>query len=144
MKKYIAYGSNLNLEQMARRCPTAKVIGIGFIKDYKLTFRGVATIEKCVGSEVPIGVWEIDEICEKSLDIYEGYPRLYRKEEIEITLKGKQEIGMVYIMNEGKPALPNTQYYNAIRDGYLDVGLDITYLEEALKDTYNRIKQNKE
>ena len=28
-KKYIAYGSNLNLEQMARRCPTAKVIGAG-------------------------------------------------------------------------------------------------------------------
>lgn len=25
-KYYIAYGSNLNLEQMARRCPTAKVV----------------------------------------------------------------------------------------------------------------------
>ncbi len=38
-KKYIAYGSNLNLEQMARRCPTAKVIGAGEIRDHELLFR---------------------------------------------------------------------------------------------------------
>lgn len=49
-KKYIAYGSNLNLEQMARRCPTAKVIGAGEIRDHELLFRGypksaVATVE---------------------------------------------------------------------------------------------------
>lgn len=39
-KKYIAYGSNLNLGQMARRCPTARVIGKGEIKDHELLFRG--------------------------------------------------------------------------------------------------------
>lgn len=38
-KKYIAYGSNLNLGQMARRCPTARVIGKGEIKDHELLFR---------------------------------------------------------------------------------------------------------
>lgn len=38
-KKYIAYGSNLNLEQMARRCPTAKVIGAGEIRDHELQER---------------------------------------------------------------------------------------------------------
>ena len=39
-KKYIAYGSNLNLEQMAVRCPTAQVAGRGEIRDYELLFRG--------------------------------------------------------------------------------------------------------
>ena len=33
-RKYIAYGSNLNREQMAKRCPDAKVIGSGMLKDY--------------------------------------------------------------------------------------------------------------
>lgn len=141
MKKYIAYGSNLNLSQMARRCPTAKVLGIGVLNDYKLTFRNVATIEKCTGSVVPIGIWEIDDISEKALDRYEGYPRLYRKEEVEFNLNGKIDKGMVYIMNAGEPALPSEYYYNVIRDGYLDTGLDITYLEDALKDTYQRIKK---
>ena len=39
-RRYIAYGSNLNREQMALRCPDAKVVGIGEIKDYELLFRG--------------------------------------------------------------------------------------------------------
>ena len=48
---YVAYGSNMNLEQMAYRCPDAKVVGTGVIKGYILMFRGnpvsaVATIQK--------------------------------------------------------------------------------------------------
>ena len=56
-KLYVAYGSNLNIKQMGWRCPTAKVIGIGKILDYKLTFRHVATIEPSEKSEVPVAVW---------------------------------------------------------------------------------------
>lgn len=57
-KKYIAYGSNLNLEQMARRCPTARVVGKGEIKEHELLFRGsrfsaVATVEPKAGASVP-------------------------------------------------------------------------------------------
>ena len=37
---YIAYGSNLNYEQMRWRCPDAKVIGTSVIPDYRLIFRG--------------------------------------------------------------------------------------------------------
>ena len=73
-KLYVAYGSNLNLAQMARRCPTAKVVGIGKLKEYQLTFRGVATIEPVSGAETPVGVWEITPKDEMALDRYEGYP----------------------------------------------------------------------
>lgn len=38
---YAAYGSNMNIEQMARRCPTARVVGKGVIKGYELVFRGL-------------------------------------------------------------------------------------------------------
>ena len=41
---YIAYGSNINLDQMAYRCPHSKVVGTSEIKGYELEFRGVATI----------------------------------------------------------------------------------------------------
>ena len=41
MKKYyLAYGSNLNIRQMALRCPTAKAVGTAVIKDYELLFKG--------------------------------------------------------------------------------------------------------
>lgn len=39
-RKYIAYGSNLNREQMAKRCPDAKVIGSGMLTlEYTLKMR---------------------------------------------------------------------------------------------------------
>ena len=142
MKKYIAYGSNLNLEQMSMRCPTAKVVGTTLLKDYQLTFRNVATIEPKVGSVVPVAVWEIDEISERALDRYEGYPRLYRKEYLDIELNGKKEKALVYIMNIGEPAYPGRGYYDVILQGYYDVGLDTAYLEDAIKDTYKRMQQN--
>ena len=63
-RRYIAYGSNLNRAQMALRCPDAKVVGTGEIKDYELLFRGnrngaVATVEPKKGESVPVLIWEI-------------------------------------------------------------------------------------
>ena len=139
-KLYVAYGSNLNLEQMARRCPTAKVVGIGVLKDYQLTFRRVATIEKQKGAITPVGVWEISPTDERALDIYEGYPHLYRKETVSVELKDKTVKAMVYIMNEGKPQLPVEYYYNVILEGYQDVGIDPKYFETAIKDTRQRMR----
>lgn len=56
---YIAYGSNMNIEQMARRCPTAKVVSSGWLEGYGLRFKGgsygsVATVEPSPDDLVPI------------------------------------------------------------------------------------------
>ena len=132
---YIAYGSNMNIEQMKRRCPNSKEIGKGILKDYKLVFKGVADIIKCPGAEVPIAIWEITEKCEISLDRYEGYPRLYRKEYVTIEINGKEEIAMVYVMNYGRIAPPNAYYYNVIKQGYEDFDINITPLKVALAES---------
>lgn len=139
-KLYVAYGSNLNMMQMGWRCPTASVVGTGKIIDYKLTFRRVATIEPSIKQEVPVAVWKIEDSDEKALDRYEGYPNLYRKEMIDVEMDDGTKIkAMVYIMNYGEPGLPYKEYLNTIIKGYQDVGLDPSYLEEALIDTKNRI-----
>jgi gamma-glutamylcyclotransferase (GGCT)/AIG2-like uncharacterized protein YtfP len=142
--KYIAYGSNLNLSQMAWRCPTAQVVGSAVLKGYRLTFRGVATLEKDPTAEVPVAVWAIEPRDEAALDRYEGYPYLYRKEVIGITVRGKRMRAMVYLMNAGQPAMPSAGYFNTIAEGYDEVGLDAKYLEEALADTKSRINKPKE
>ena len=90
-RRYIAYGSNLNRAQMALRCPDAKVVGTGEIKDYELLFRGnrngaVATVEPKKGESVPVLIWEISPRDEFNLDRYEGYPRLYGKEMLEVEM----------------------------------------------------------
>ena len=140
MKKYyIAYGSNLHKEQMAWRCPGAKVICTGVIENYKLVYRGsktgaYATIIPCKGDHVPVAVWEINEEYEKNLDRYEGYPTFYYKKNIKVLYDGHLYIdGMVYIMfDEAKVGEPSMRYLEICAQGYLDQGLDMTKLEESI------------
>ena len=136
---YLAYGSNLNLEQMARRCPYAIPLGPTALEGYRLLFRGsnpgaVATVEPFEGGTVPALVWEITPRCEEALDRYEGWPRLYRKEKVSVLLEGQPVEAMVYIMNRGYPlGLPSQYYLNTILEGYASAGFEPTVLDEALR-----------
>lgn len=139
-KYYIAYGSNLNIEQMAQRCNTAKLLCTGFIEDWTLRFRllngpAYATILPETGAKVPVAIWEIDNLCEQALDIYEDFPQMYDKKEIEaISSDGNLFTGMVYIMNETCiPGIPSEQYVQSISQGYADNNLDLDYLNQFLK-----------
>ena len=130
MKKYyIAYGSNMNLEQMKYRCPKAKVVGAAWMAGYELEFRGVATIVRNKKESVPVLIWEITKDCEIALDGYEGYPRMYRKEYVKVKINGKEEIAMVYIMNYGTKARPRPSYYEGIKEGYITANFDDNALE---------------
>lgn len=135
---YIAYGSNLNLMQMERRCPTAEVIGKTELKDWRLRFRGgrlsaVATVEKAKGYRVPVLVWKLQPEDEHALDRYEGWPHLYRKETLRVAVNGKRVYAMIYIMNEsGSPyGIPSKHYLNTILEGYKTAGFDTAPLTEA-------------
>lgn len=137
MKYYIAYGSNLNKEQMKYRCPNAKPIGTAVIEDYELNFRGysqgVLTIEPKEGSHVPVGIWLITESCEHALDRYEGYPSLYRKETIKIKLNDGEVDAIVYIMNERYETVSPSMYYlNAVLRGYKDFGFNQEIVVNAI------------
>lgn len=140
-KLYIAYGSNLNLPQMAHRCPSAKVVGTSEIKDYALVFRGgqngaVATVEPCEGSSVPVLLWKITPKDEAALDLYEGFPRFYDKEMMELPLDGQTVSAMVYVMTPGhRLGYPSDYYYNTIREGYETAGFDTAVLEQAVDYT---------
>lgn len=135
---YIAYGSNLNLEQMQHRCPTAEAVGTSVLGGWRLRFRGeaysaVATIERSKGSEVPVLIWRLQPRDELALDRYEGFPFLYRKETLRLTVNGKQVYAMVYIMNKaGRPyGAPALGYFNTIREGYKSAGFDLDILYSA-------------
>ena len=103
---YIAYGSNINLEQMANRCPNSKIVSQEMLKGYELEFRGVATIVPKENAEVPVLIWEIDGRDEHSLDKYEGFPNYYRKGLFEIDVNGEKKECMAYLMNSGHISPP--------------------------------------
>ena len=84
-------------------------------------------------------LWKITPYCELSLDIYEGYPRLYEKQAITLRTKsGKQVQAMVYVMTHEKerlPTMPTRSYYTGIQEGFRQNGLP----EQALKDALSNL-----
>ena len=140
---YIAYGSNLNVAQMVRRCPEAKPIGTAVLENYILYFKGSGsgyylTIEQKSGGKVPVAIWEVTPEDEKALDRYEGYPHLYRRETAQVELNGKTVDAMVYIMNSKGVAPPSPFYYDVIRKGYEMNGLDTAVLEQARQESLTK------
>lgn len=141
-KMYFAYGSNINLEQMAYRCPDAQMVGPVILENYELLFRGnprgagVATIAPREGSVVHGLLWQITPACEQALDYYEGYPHLYGKEPVTVKDRGGREYTvMAYVMTElcKEPSIPSHYYYNGILDGYRQNGLPTASLKQAWK-----------
>lgn len=135
---YIAYGSNINLEQMAFRCPHSKVIGTSEIRDFELEFRGVATIVPKKGATVPVLIWELDDRDLPTLNKYEGCPSFYRQEKMPFELDGKSYEGVAYLMNRETISLPSPQYYNTILQGYRENSLDESYLQTALENSIHQ------
>ena len=138
---YIAYGSNLSVDQMALRCPGAKIVGKAVLKDWRICFKTHADIEPREGCEVPVLVWEITPDDEKALDRYEGYPAYYIKQDIGITmtdLEGndhQEAEAFVYTMTKGHALrLPWGGYYEVLEEGYRRFGFDMGILEQALKE----------
>lgn len=144
---YIAYGSNLNVRQMIRRCPEARVIGTGTLEGWELLFKGsktgpYLTIEQSPDGLVPVAVWEVSERDERNLDVYEGYPNFYYKKEMTIHFRGiktgriRKRRVFVYIMHENRPlGLPTGSYIRTCAEGYDDFNFDIDILFNAINKT---------
>lgn len=141
-KYYIAYGSNMDEEQMAYRCPDAELIGPSEVEGYELLFKGsltgaYATIEPKKDSIVPVLIWEISEKDEEHLDRYEGYPNFYDKKMLKVMVNGRELEAMVYIMDERRQlGQPTDHYYRVLDRAYRKYGFDKGILMKAfLKST---------
>ena len=146
---YFAYGSNINREQMEFRCPDACVVGPVALENYELLFRGggFATITPCEGGKVHGLLWSLTPECERSLDMYEGYPRFYDKRTVTVRDGlGRELTVMAYIMDERfrEPMLPSTSYYNGILEGYRQNGLPVTALKKAWDQAVREVHQETE
>ena len=130
---YFAYGSNLNLFQMKRRCKDSVFLKKYELKGYRLNFRSkyrAADIEKSKNSLVPGALFEISKSDEKKLDVYEDFPVLYKK--LYFLYYNKKV--MTYIMvNKTEFRYPTERYLNVVKRGYKDCELDMKYLKIALQ-----------
>ena len=142
----------MNREQMRLRCPHAEVVGTVRLEGYRLAFcgsnsNGVATVLPEDGSHVDGVLWRISEQDEKSLDYYEGWPRLYEKEPLRVTrANGRSVEAMAYTMNapyKDSPALPSQSYLLGILYCCLQNHIDNGSVLDAVQRTGQEVEQAK-
>lgn len=144
---YLAYGSNLNVRQMAERCPTARMLGTAELIGYELLFRGkpqraVATIEPKEGASAPVLLWKLRPRDEAALDHFEGVPKTYAKQTVEVEYGKNSVVAMTYVMTPGFYAgLPSAEYLGRIAVGYDRAGFDFGILNAALERSKEIMKQ---
>lgn len=128
---YFAYGSNLNLAQLKRHATRAKPIGAARLDGYALVFRKFLDIAPEKSGVVWGAVYEITPACERALDAYEDFPRLYRKITVRVDVAGELREAMVYVSNEKGLAPPSVAYFNLVARGYREWKLDPAPLTKA-------------
>lgn len=116
---YFAYGSNLCVDQMARRCPDATDPRPATLADHDwlINERGVATVEPLSGAYVHGVLWRISDSDLAVLDGAEGVPDRYRRERVSITTAAGAETAWVYIDPRIEPGPPRTGYLERVING---------------------------
>ncbi|KAF2199492.1 hypothetical protein GQ43DRAFT_358438, partial [Delitschia confertaspora ATCC 74209] len=108
---YFAYGSNLHLAQMAKRCPNSRFIGRAILRHYRwmINERGFANVVRAQGYWVEGLVFELDGDDERRLDRNEGvskqcYLKKYEKLEVNPGPKVLFRRPVPWIVEKGGPA----------------------------------------
>ena len=125
---YFAYGSNLNVGQMAVRCPMAQLVCRAVLEGYELAFRcGVLTILPKAGGRIDGILWKVNDRDERALDRYEGYPHLYTKELLPVQTDSGPQTVVAYVMTAPyceKAQPPSPAYLQTVLTGYRLAGFD--------------------
>ena len=137
---YLAYGANINADDMAWRCPQARPVGAFELRNWQLELYCHATIEPKSGSSVHGTMWELTPDCERALDIFEGYPSYYTKR----TWYQDGHWFFFYEMTDPKSGTPSEGYIRGIANGYHQWQLPQIKLKEALDRTYDLQRGDRE
>lgn len=139
---YFAYGSNMNFEQIKKRCPGARFLTKAKLNGYKFVYDGysvsrncaVANIVKSERDSVEGAVFEIDGECLKNLDHYEGYPGSYKREQLVVNDEDdKSYKAIVYLRSPLPIGKPSDEYRDIILQGAKDCGLSPIYIKDFLE-----------
>jgi hypothetical protein len=133
MKIYFAYGSNLWLEQMRRRCPDARPLGSFWLAHSRLVFRGVADCPYAENCKIPGGLYLITPDDEKALDLFET---AYEKEYVPLSGCKHGDQMMLYVCKSRGIFPPTEEYLEKIVQGYRDFRLPLDPLKVAVEHAH--------
>lgn len=129
---YFAYGSNLCIAQMKRRCPAAITMGSACLSGWRFVINrnGLATIAPDGDAVVWGGLWSLTPRCERTLDAYEAITSgLYSRTNLSVEAEHGLSIeALVYVATDEEPGRASHGYLSAITEGARDFGLPQSYV----------------
>jgi gamma-glutamylcyclotransferase (GGCT)/AIG2-like uncharacterized protein YtfP len=134
VRYYFAYGSNMDRNQMLKRCPEAELISVATISGwrFRINTRGVATIVPEDESTVYGIVWRLSKGDEQNLDYYEGVGMgLYAKRTMEVRLAdGRSLEAFLYLATDTQPGTARPGYMDAIVAAAISNNFPSSYVQE--------------
>ncbi|MEX1023356.1 MAG: gamma-glutamylcyclotransferase [Dehalococcoidia bacterium] len=148
---YFAYGSNLDAARLRMHCPSAHLVSIARLADYRLAFSieskrswlgGVGDILEAPGDETWGALWAIDGEHSRALDAQEGVfrdPPAYRRLTVEVSTPAGDIVrcrSYQVAAPDMAGFLPSPAYKQTIVRGAQALGLPSSYVArlEALPD----------
>ncbi len=131
MHFYFAYGSNLCVALMARRCPDAANPRPAWLTDHDwlINQRGVATVEPFAGTDVHGVLWQLSDHDLARLDSAEGVPVRYRRDRLTVHTDQGSAQAWVYIDHRVEAGPPRPGYLERIIAGALHHRLPDRWVE---------------
>lgn len=129
---YFAYGSNMDLTQMAERCPGAVLLGQGVLAGYRFGInpRGYATVVADATEQVLGLVWSITEAHRQTLDHFESVPDHYLPQQVAVgCADGVVRHMLIYTAVNASPGVPQPGYLEKILAAARHQGFPSAYLE---------------
>ena len=123
---YFAYGMLTNPDIMS----DSELVGVAELKNFKLEWNQFANVTEDHLSSVMGALWKISPEFLLYLDQIEGYPDLYHRIQVPVTIKNQEVLAWVYIQTKSTRNrlvrnVPSKSYLNTVRQGYLATGIPL-------------------
>jgi gamma-glutamylcyclotransferase (GGCT)/AIG2-like uncharacterized protein YtfP len=134
---YAAYGSNLDPQQMAERCPHSPLQNTGWLLGWRLTFGGegwdgaLPTLVEEAGSQVFVALYDMSEVDTATLDTWESADSgLYRKVTVRVVTLDGEQAAWLYVLNDFEGGTPSARTLGLLADAAEAAGAPSDYVAE--------------
>ena len=133
MPLYFAYGSNMDVAQMAERCPGSRPLGTARLARHRLVImrEGYASVTRDPRRTVWGLLWDLAAADLPALDRYEGVSSgLYTKLHGPVLAGGASRRALIYVGHNAGPGRPKPGYLEAVLAAAEAAGLPDAYRGE--------------
>lgn len=139
MPLYAAYGTNMDADQMERRCPHSPAVGSGWLQGWRITFGGeelgwegaIATLAEQADCRVFVVLYDVNREDERRLDEIElAATGVYSKIRLRVQTLDGEALAWTYVLNDYEGGLPSARYLGLMADAAEKAGAPQDYVDE--------------